>query len=256
VTEEILVESAGRVLRVTLNRPRPHNALSRSMLSTLKGVFERSRAVEDLACVVLTGAGERYFAAGGDLRDLASVREEADVVKMAEASRAALDAVRNFPLPVIAVLNGDAIGGGAELAVACDFRLMREGAHVGYVQGRLAISSGWGGGTDLVDLVGPARALRMMTRAELVSADTACAWGLADAVFPVTGLDAALEDFVQPIVAQASLVLRSFKAQAIAARRGLPYAERRAAEQAAFVATWIHSDHWSAVDRILPSARR
>ena len=250
---DVLLGREGRVLRVTINRPGKHNALSRAVLAELREAFDAVRDEPDLACVVLTGAGDSYFAAGGDLRDLAQVRTEQGVRAMVEESRAALDAVRTFPLPVVAVLNGDALGGGAELALAFDLRVVREGASIGYVQGRLAITTGWGGGTDLATVVGPARALRMTARGETVSATTALAWGLADAVAPADGLDAAVQDFLAPILKQTGNVLRGFKAQALAARRGLPFEDRRAIEQREFVKTWMHEDHWSAVDRFLSS---
>jgi enoyl-CoA hydratase/carnithine racemase len=250
---DILLRRDGRVLRVTINRPGKHNPLSRAVLADLRDVFDSARDDPDLACVVLTGAGDKYFAAGGDLRDLAQVRTEQGVRAMVEESRAALDAVRTFPLPVVAVLNGDALGGGAELALACDLRVMREGACIGYVQGRLAITTGWGGGTDLATVIGPARALRMTARCETVSATTALDWGLADAVVPADKLDAAVQDFIAPILKQSANVLRGFKAQALAARRGLPFDECRAIEQHEFVKTWMHEDHWSAVERFLSS---
>jgi enoyl-CoA hydratase/carnithine racemase len=248
---DVLFTQEGRVLRVTINRPERHNPLSRAVLAELRAVFESARDEPDLACAVLTGAGNKYFAAGGDLRDLAEVRTEQGVSAMVEEARAALDAVRTFPLPVVAVLNGDALGGGAELALACDLRVMREGASIGYVQGRLAITTGWGGGTDLASMIGPTRALRMTARCETVSAATALAWGLADAVAPADALDAAVQDFLAPILRQTGNVLRGFKAQALAARHGLAFEERRAIEQREFVKTWMHEDHWSAVDRFL-----
>ena len=182
IRNDVLLSREGRVLRVTINRPHKHNPLSRSVLAGLRDAFDSARDEPDLACAVLTGAGARYFAAGGDLRDLAQVRTEPEANAMVEESRAALDAVRTFPLPVVAVLNGDALGGGAELALACDLRVMREGASIGYVQGRLAITTGWGGGTDLALVIGPTRALRMTARCEPVSAATALAWGLVDEV--------------------------------------------------------------------------
>jgi enoyl-CoA hydratase/carnithine racemase len=231
--------------------PRKHNPLSRAVLARLREVFDSARADRELACAVLTGAGDRYFAAGGDLRDLAEVRAEADVRAMAEAARAALDAVRTFPLPVVALLNGDAIGGGAELALACDLRVMREGARIGYVHGQLAITSAWGGGPDLAALVGSARALRMTSRCELIDATTALSWGLADAVAAAGALEARLQEFLAPLLGQRPAVLRGCKAQALAARQGASYGERRAIEQDHFVATWTHEDHWAAVDRFL-----
>ncbi|HSN19038.1 MAG TPA: enoyl-CoA hydratase/isomerase family protein [Usitatibacter sp.] len=249
--EDVRVERHGRVMRVTLNRPDKHNPLSRAVLGRLRAAFEGARDDDTIACAVVTGAGERYFAAGGDLRDLASVREEPDVRAMATEARAALDAVREFPVPVVALLNGDAIGGGAELALACDLRVLREGAHIGYIHGRLAITSAWGGGPDLVSVVGPARALRMTARCELVPAATALEWGLADAVASADKLDAALDEFIAPMLRQTRTALRGCKAQARSARSGRSHEERRALELDAFVATWAHDDHWTAVERIL-----
>lgn len=249
--EDVRVERDGRVMRVTLNRPDKHNPLSRAVLARLREIFETARDDEGIACAVLTGAGDRYFAAGGDLRDLAAVREEPDVRAMAGEARSALDAVRDFPVPVVARLNGDAIGGGAELALACDLRVMRDGAHIGYIHGRLAITSAWGGGPDLVSVVGPARALRMTARCELVAAATALEWGLADAVASADKLDAALDEFMAPMLRQTRMALRGCKAQARSARSGLSQEERRALEQKAFVATWTHDEHWAAVDRVL-----
>ena len=251
VEGDVRVEREGRVMRVTLDRPDKHNPLSRAVLARLREIFERARDNEGIACAVLTGAGARYFAAGGDLRDLAEVREEPDVRAMASEARSALDAVREFPVPVIARLNGDAIGGGAELALACDLRVMREGTHIGYIHGKLAITSAWGGGPDLVSVIGPARALRMTSRCELVPAATALDWGLVDAVAAAEGLDAALDEFIAPMLKQTRTALRGCKSQARAARNAASYDERRAVEQTTFVATWTQDEHWAAVDRIL-----
>lgn len=249
--DEVHVERESRVLRVTLNRPDKHNPLSRAVLARLRSVFEAARDDADLACAVLRGAGEKYFAAGGDLRDLAEVREDDAVRAMATEARGALDAIRSFPLPVVAMVNGDAIGGGAELALACDLRVMSESAHIGYIHGRLAITSAWGGGPDLAAIVGPARALRMTARCELIGAPTALQWGLADAVAPAEALQQAVQDFIAPMLKQTSNALRGCKAQSLAARRGESYERRRAIEQDYFVATWTHPTHWAAVDRIL-----
>lgn len=255
VDDDICVEREPRVLRVRINRPGKHNALSRNVLLRLRSVFDEHRQDESLACAVVTGAGERYFAAGGDLRDLSSVRTADEARRMAEEARAALDAIRTFPVPVVALVNGDALGGGAELALACDLRVMRERAHIAYVQGRLAITSGWGGGPDLCAVVGAARALRMMSRGEMVPADTALAWGLADAVVPAGAVEDGLQQFLAPMLEQTRLTLCGFKAQSLAARRGDAYEARRTAEHDGFVASWVSAEHWAASDRILARAK-
>lgn len=248
----LLVHPGDGVLSVVLNRPEKHNPLSRAMLAALKEAIEQAGADPQLRCVLLRGAGNGYFAAGGDLRDLSSVRSPEETEAMVIEARGALDAVRECPVPVIAVVNGDALGGGAELAVACDLRLMAAHARIGYMHGRLNLSTGWGGGTDLFDLVGRARALRMLARAEMVHATEALAWGLADAVAPSEAdLDAFAAGFVEPIRRQSPRLMRAYKAQALARRRGEDRDLRRAAEMHDFIDSWVHDEHWQAVDRIL-----
>jgi len=175
------IEPTGLV-RVTINRPDKHNPLSLEVLQQIAAVLTAAAQEPHVRCAVIRGAGERYFAAGGDLRKLADVRTEEETTAMMEASRAALDAVRGFPLPVIALVNGDALGGGGELAVACDMRVFASHSRMAFVQGTLCISPAWGGGADLVRLLGGSRALRLLSTAELLDGPAALALGLADAV--------------------------------------------------------------------------
>jgi len=238
---------------ITLNRPAKHNALSRSLLGALARAIRTAGADATTRCIVLCGAGRHYFAAGGDLVDLGTVRTKAATRRMVDEASAALDAVRNCPVPVIAYLNGDALGGGAELAVACDIRVAAPHAHVGYVHGRLAITSAWGGGSDLCELVGSARAMRMMARCESVDAATASAWGLVDAIVDD---DAAVHAFVEPMLALSPLMLRGVKAQTRAWRDGLPRVARLAVERDHIVATWVDDAHWLAVEGFLTRRRK
>jgi enoyl-CoA hydratase/carnithine racemase len=255
IAPALLHDERDGLMTLTVNRPEKFNPLSREVLAALRAHLEGVATRPEIRCVAIRGAGNRYFAAGGDLRDLAEVRSPEQTHAMVATCRGALDAVRTCPVPVVAVLNGDAIGGGAELAVACDFRLMRAGAHLGFIHGKLAITAAWGGSADLYTLVGRSRALRMTTRAEPIPAALALDWGLADAVHPEAELDAGVAAFVAPLLRQTPALLRAFKAQAIAARRGASYDERRALEEAQLVQTWTHADHWAAVERVLPSRK-
>lgn len=236
---------------ITLDRAHKHNALARPVLAELAAAVRKAGAREDVRYIVLTGAGERYFAAGGDLRDLANVRDEAAVLAMMDEAGDALDAIRACPVPVIAYLNGDAIGGGAELALACDMRLQSAHARIGFIQAKLAITSAWGGGPDLFQLIGPAHAMRMMSRCELVGAEQALAWGLADAVIADGAQGQDLAAFTKPLDACAAQVLRGIKAQAIAARQGLGWQAHRAVEKKHLAQTWLHDDHWAASEKLL-----
>ncbi len=251
-TAPVLVTRADDVLRVTVNRPEKHNALSRAVLAALHGVFTGQREDETLRVAVLQGAGERSFAAGGDLRDLSAVRSHEDTVRMAEDGKRALDAIRAFPVPVVAALNGDALGGGSELALACDLRVFAAHARLGFVQGRLNISTAWGGGIDVLRLLGPARGLALLCRSELLPAAEAQALGLADAVAQdAQPLEEALGAFLEPLCRQAPQVLRAFKAVAHGVRMGLPRERLDELETRMFAATWTHEAHWAAAERIL-----
>jgi enoyl-CoA hydratase len=241
---------------ITIDRAHKHNALARSVLAELADAVGTAGAAFDTRVVVLTGAGERFFAAGGDLLDLASVRDEPATRAMAEQARRALDTIRSCPVPVIVYLNGDAIGGGAELALACDMRLQAAHARIGFVQARLAITSAWGGGPDLCRLVGGARAMRMMSRGELIDAQQALAWGLADAVICDGPSGCDIQDFLAPVLGCAKQVLRGIKAQTGAWRQLATYEASRTIEQQHLLETWLHDDHWRASEAFLLKGKR
>ncbi len=244
----------GGAVRITIDRAHKHNALARPVLAELAAAVRAAADRPGTRYLLVTGAGDRYFAAGGDLRELSEVRDEPSVQAMMDDAGGALDAIRRCPVPVIAVLNGDAIGGGAELALACDMRLQAAHARIGYIQAKLAITSAWGGGPDLFRLVGPSRAMRMMARCELVDAPTALAWGLADAIVAggLEGEDAAA--FLRPLDACPAQVLRGIRAQAIAARSGAGWDDHRRVERQHLSRAWLHDDHWAAADKLLSKA--
>ena len=247
-----LVESAvaSGILTVTLQRPEKRNALNRALIAALAETFTRWSGNQGLSIAVLTGAGDKAFASGGDLRELNAVKTEDEAFAFADETRRALETIRRFPVPVVAALNGDALGGGAELALACDLRIAASHARIGFLQGTLAIGSAWGGGTDLFRLLGSARALGLLCGAEALPAERALALGLVDAVasepFP-----AAVEAYVARLAARRPQVARAFKSLAIAHRAGAASGTMMEIETRAFAETWVHDDHWTAVDAVL-----
>ncbi|MBF0276518.1 MAG: enoyl-CoA hydratase/isomerase family protein [SAR324 cluster bacterium] len=240
------------LLRVTINRPEKRNALSRVLLEDLRTTFQIHADDPSLKLAVLVGAGDKSFAAGGDLRDLNEIRTLDDARKMAEEGKAALNAIRKFPVPVIAVLNGTALGGGAELAVACDLRIAASDAGIGFVQGKLNISSAWGGGIDLIQIVGRSTALRLLGTSELLTPRQAFNMGLIDEIAEdEENLPVFIERFISPYLQQKPQVMRAFKALLIGARDGLPRSEMDAIETHYFSLTWIDEAHWQAADKLL-----
>jgi len=257
INKDIVVQAqTDGALWITIHRPHKRNALARHVLTALAQSVDEAVKRDDTHCIILTGSGDDFFAAGGDLKELSTVRDVQATLDMTEQARSALDAVRHCPLPVIALLNGDAIGGGAELALACDMRMQAAHARIGFVQARLAITSAWGGGPDLCRTVGYARAMRMMSRYELIDAERALAWGLADAVITDGPGGKDVHDFLAPLLACAPHVLRGIKAQIIACREGVSYEAARRIEQQQLLNTWLHDDHWSISDKFLSKGRK
>lgn len=254
--QEVAVhDRGGGEVWVTIDRPRKHNALARSVLRALAAVVSRHGTDADARCIVLRGAGESYFTAGGDLVEAAQLRTAEATAEWVDESAAALDAIRECPVPVIAYLNGDALGGGAELAVACDLRVMAPHARIGFIHGGLAITTAWGGGTALCRLVGPARALRMMARSELIAAEPALACGLADAVTAGGADGSEMRAFLAPLLERPPAILRALKRQARAAREGRELPAQRAIERENLLETWLSAEHWAAVDAFLARDR-
>lgn len=255
-TQHIKTETRDRVLYITIDRADKHNALALAIIEAIGATFRNAAADENLVAAVLRGAGEKTFAAGGDLRELAGLRTEAEAKTMALDTKAAFNAIRDFPVPVIAALNGNAFGGGAELAVSCDFRVAAPHARIGFVQGRLALATAWGGGPDLLDLVGRAHGLRLMSTGEMLDPDAALAIGLYDAV-GAGGEEFAetVEAFLAPIRNQKPQSMRAFKAVSDAHRRGEDRDAMQAIETAYFVKTWTHDDHWEAAEKVLPAKK-
>lgn len=248
--KNIVVETRGQVQWIRISRPGSRNALSRATLSELRLACAESAAAAQLKAVVVTGEGKEAFAAGGDLKELSTVRSLEDAGALWDLASAALDGIRNHPLPVVAALNGLALGGGAELALACDFRVASGSARIGYVQARLNICSGFGGGADLMRILGDRAGLLHALRASALTPGEALAAGLVDEIAGDNEtLDGCVERFLAPILTLEPQVIRAYKAMSVAARQGLSIEERRAVERRMFCETWTHDDHWAAVER-------
>ena len=252
----LLVERNAGVLTLTINRPEARNALSMDLLDMLGDTLARYADDEDLKCAVITGAGDKCFAAGGDLKELDAVRSVIEAEMMSKRGRRALQRVRTFPLPVVGVLNGLALGGGAELAMACDLRVAAAHAEIGFLQGQLTLTTAWGGGIDLIAAVGSERALDLLLSARRLSAYDAAALGIVDRVCADgQSLDDCLKEFLAPYLRRRRQVLKGYKALTGAYRQSV-HERLLKVEQANFVATWTHEDHWTAVEQAANKRRK
>jgi enoyl-CoA hydratase/carnithine racemase len=242
------VEIEAGIAVITIDRPEVRNAIGFATVDELEaaldGVLE-----SDAAVVVLRGGGERAFVSGGDLKELSAIRTHPEAVEMASRVRRLLDRVAAFPLPVIAALNGHALGGGAEVAIAADIRIAADDIKIGFNQASLGIMPAWGGAERLAQVVGRGRALLAIATGEVYDAEAAQRLGLVDLVVPRASFDKEWRTLTERMAATAPGTSRAVKAViAAAAPSTHPELEKDATD--AFARLWTADAHWAAVEAL------
>jgi len=207
---EWIVEDRGEVELWTIDGAARRNSLSQAMIAGLLAELERVRGARRVRCVVLTGAGDRAFCAGADLKERARMSED-DVHAFHHDLRAALSALEGAPQVFVAALNGAALGGGLELALACDLRVMSATAEVGLPEVGLGIIPGAGGTQRLPRAIGAARAKELILTARRLSAGEALSWGLVAKVVPPERLREEALTLAGTVARQAPVSLRQAK---------------------------------------------
>lgn len=239
---------------ITFNRPESLNALDLEAMRQFAAAINTLHSDPGLRVLLLTGAGERAFCSGGDLLELSEHNDEEDARAMITLMGDALLAMERLPVPVIAAINGYALGGGSEIAVACDLRILDEKARLGFIQMRMGVTPGWGGGQRLLRLVGYSRAMFLLLRGHVVHAQEAETLGLA---LRVVGAGQALESALQLArhIAEAPPdVVRGVKAL-LQAGLNLPYEAALQAERDIFPPLWAAPAHLQAVQDFLARQR-
>lgn len=205
--QNLLYEKKGPIAYVTINRPKVLNALNRETIFELKEAFEDARDDSAVRAVILIGAGEKAFAAGADVGEVVnqSAVEAEEATRMGQG---VTNLIENLGKPVAAAVNGFALGGGCELAMACTFRIAAESAKFGQPEVKLGIMPGYGGSQRLPRLVGKGRAMQIILSAEIIGAQEAYRIGLVNEVVPNANLLARAEEILNQIIANAPLALK------------------------------------------------
>jgi enoyl-CoA hydratase/carnithine racemase len=238
---------------VTIDRPGVRNALGLTTVDELDSALDHTLEA-GATVLVLRGAGDRVFVSGGDLRELSAVRTYDDAVEMATRVRRVLDRIAAFPVPVVAALNGHALGGGAEVAIAADIRIAADDVKIGFNQVSLGIMPAWGGAERLAQAVGRSRALLAIATGEVYDAPTAQRLGLIDVVVPRATFDEEWRSLVQRMAQAAPGTSRAVKSVIAAAAPSLhPELEPGATD--AFARLWTAEAHWAAVEALRETRR-
>ena len=236
----VLSEIEGGVARLTLNRPKALNALNTPVLEQLWRAVDALILEEELRCVVVTGAGGKSFVAGADIGEMSELRPH-DARRFAELGHRTFDALAALPVPVIAAVNGFCLGGGCELALACDLVYASDRARFGQPEVKLGLIPGFGGTQRLARRVGEMRAAELIFSGRMVKADEAKAIGLCLDVFPHDELDAEVMKIARTIASRGPVAVRSAKA---VQARGVeaPLATANAFEREAFAVLFDSAD--------------
>jgi enoyl-CoA hydratase len=185
MAESVIYQVVQQTAVIQINRPEARNAINSDVMERLAHALRQAETDPHVHALVLTGTGDRSFVSGGDLKEFHETLQSAeDVYDKWSDMREILFRIAAFPKPVIGAINGAARGGGAELALACHFRVLSENASIGFVQVRLGISPGWGGAALLVRTIGYQKALRLLLTGQIIHAEKAEQIGLADEVVP------------------------------------------------------------------------
>ncbi|MBK3572319.1 enoyl-CoA hydratase/isomerase family protein [Streptomyces sp. MBT65] len=223
---------------VTIDRPRARNAIAPATMDELDKVLDAAAGAKAL---VITGAGDRAFVSGGDLKQLSAIRTEEDAMAMALRMRGICDRIAAFPGPVIAALNGHAFGGGAEVAVAADIRVAADDIRIGFNQVALAIMPAWGGAERLAQLVGKGRALMLAGAGTVLDAAEAQRVGLLELVLPRADFAEGWRTLARSLATNPAREIKRVMSGAVP--------EEEAAR--AFARLWVSDEHWQAAERVM-----
>lgn len=186
--ENILLEHEKGIATIFINRPEKLNALNRATIQELHDSLKLADENPDVRVIIITGSGEKAFVAGADIAEFAHFSAEEGMQLAAKGQQILFDFIENLKTPVIAAINGFALGGGLELAMACHFRIASDNAKMGLPETSLGVIPGYGGTQRLAQLVGKGRAMEMILTAGMIDAETAKIYGLVNHVVPQADL--------------------------------------------------------------------
>ena len=205
--ENILFEIENGIAIITINRPEKMNALNIELLDELIGAFVDCEIEDEIKAIILTGAGDKAFAAGADIKELMQL-SPLEARAQSRDTGELFSTIENFPKPVIAAVNGFCLGGGNELAMACHMRWASENAKFGQPEVNLGLICGYGGSQRLSRLIGKGRAIELLISGNMIDAQTAANYGLVNHVCPPDELIPECKKFLQKVVTKAPLAIK------------------------------------------------
>ncbi|TLS37641.1 enoyl-CoA hydratase/isomerase family protein [Pseudalkalibacillus caeni] len=248
---KIKYEVYKEVAWVTINRPDKRNAIDYEVMDRLEEILAEIEECQNSKIVVITGSGSQAFCSGGDLSAFHSLVTQKEAYKMLSRMGKILQKIFLFPKPTVALLNGTAVGGGCEIAVSCDFRVAKKRAKFGFIQGKLGITTGWGGAAMLYERISQSEAMRLLMSAKAVTAEKGKELGFINHTVEPENLKEECLDWLQPFLEQPLSVLKAYKSYWLSKCNENKIIERMDEEIYHCSVLWESDEHHQAVRTFL-----
>ncbi|TFE03590.1 enoyl-CoA hydratase/isomerase family protein [Jeotgalibacillus sp. R-1-5s-1] len=247
-----IITKLDQVLVFKISRPDKRNAVNYEVMDGLAEAIQLAEQDDHIKALLITGEGEKAFCAGGDLQSFHALKTQSEAYEMLSKMGDILYRLAVLPKLTVAFINGTAIGGGCEIAAACDYRVAKKGAKLGFVQGDLAITTGWGGGTLLYERLVPSQAFRLLTEANIHTAEQLFEAGFIDATLQDETLEAVIAS-IKRRIDKSPGVLSAYKNMLIEKWKRGDLEQRMKNEVHQCSVLWESEEHHKAVEQFLQS---
>ena len=238
------------ILLFTIEREDVRNAINFEVMNRLEQAIEQANVEEDIKALVITGKGTKAFCSGGDLAEFHRLQKEDDAFEMLEKMMNILYKLLTCKKLTVALINGKAVGGGCEMATACDFRIANTSTELGFIQGKLAITTGWGGGSILLEKLPQEKAMQLLLSAKRYKASELLKIGFLQKLFDHDPIEACIS-FIQPYIELSTNVISSYKQLLIEKWEKNSLKERMIKEAKNCSKLWAEEEHLRIVNQFL-----
>jgi enoyl-CoA hydratase/carnithine racemase len=247
----VINEHEKGIVELKLNRPTKYNSIDHEMMDELSKCLQTLHEKKDLRAMVITGEGEKAFCSGGDVKVFELLKTKKEAYQMLSKMGDVLYQIMTFPLPTYALINGIALGGGCEIAAACDVRIAKKGVTLGFIQGNLAITTGWGGATMLQEKLPYDKAMSLLLSAKKISADEAQSIGFVQKIVSESNYKSEAFQFIHDSLVEYPLILRAYKSVKVNHWKQTGLHSRMMSEINRCAELWELEDHHNAVSEFV-----
>lgn len=248
--KKVLTCERNGIFEIQLNRPEVRNAIDYDVITEFENILKYVKNNDSIKALVVTGAGRQVFCSGGDLSVFHQLTTQKDAYFMLSRMGDILYEWMMLPVPTFALLNGTAVGGGCELATACDFRIARKGAKVGFIQGKLAITTGWGGASMLFEKLPYDKAMGMLMSAKMITTEEAYSLGFVTKLVDEIHFKDEAYQYIEELITPNKDVLKAYKAlKTVEWEKDLKEKMKAEIKQCSYL--WEKEEHIQAVQSFL-----